>query len=240
MTGDGPDEQFVGIDRNVGGTWTFLVRSGVERLGESPTEFGEISRGVFGACERLLRPVEIEYSVKEYADDGPISAAVTPDPDTDPAFVGSERRTVTDETGLSGLPSLDDPTPGTCIGDLDVVRAEVRVDLADFEGWLGRTDRKYVKRVQDGAVLDCEADCDPLGLTVTHLAAPQHPDTTSVYSVSISAYTGLWFADTEIGHRNRRRLADCFARLRDELPVIEVRTSAETHVEATMRSFLPG
>jgi hypothetical protein len=235
----GIDERFVGIDPNAGGHWSFIVRSESDRIADVIPEFVTLYTRAVAACESVFRPVEVEYALRRYTSDGPVSVATNPDPDADPAFLGSDRRRRTDESSVTTLPTEFDEDGVAYLGTVEVVRARTRVSLAEFDGWIDRTDRGRLKQLRSGEVIDAIPDADPLALRVVHRDGSGVPGVETAYKFSFDTQTDLWFRDTAVGRRNRQRLADCFARLVEALPVVEVWTDSEVHGEATMRSVLP-
>lgn len=238
---DGINTDFVGVQIDAGGSWSFFIPSDARRLSDCLSEFASISERLFDACEGFLQPVEVEYSVKRYSGDGPVSVLFDGGDRREAALLESDRHRIVDEDGVSEVPIQTHRIDGeevACVGDIEFVRSRARIYLEEFDGWVDRGSNR-IKTTRFGEVLSSDPTEDIFFLTVTHLKASQNPDLESGYHLSVGTYTDLWFEDTEIGEVNRRRLTDFFGRLVDSFEFVEIRVDSKRHSDDQLRTLVP-
>lgn len=238
------NEDFVGLHHDDGGNWLFTVLGEIEYISDYLDRFEDIIGEMFAAWEGFIRPIEIEYSVQTYSGDGPIEKIHPTKETADVELQSVERETVIDENGLTasdipfGSYGRQDETV-QCIGEIELIRAQVYLELNGYEGWLDRTDERYIKPARFGEAFDKPAKRDPIGGRFHH-ASPGTvvTDPRSVFLLSIGSTTDLWFEETPIGRANRQRLEAFFARLYDQINISDVTLSPE-YAASDLQAILP-
>lgn len=246
---NGINKDFVGVDIDSGGHWSFIVPSGIARISECVNNFEVATHELFAACEGFIRPTEIEYSVRKYSSDGRIGLT-DPDPDTEGVELQSvERKTIADESGLA---DTDIPFNSYTqhnqaqnegvyfIGDIEFTRAQTLLTLNDYDGWLDRTDEQYVKPTRRGKVLNEQIEYDPINIHLSHMAASaQTSDPDMEFVIRLTSSTDIWFKETRIGRANRRRLETFFKRLLEQFDVVDISITPRQTSAKVLRTLLP-
>lgn len=190
----GKNESFVANRGDIETAWVFKAFSDAGPSG-NVEESLSLCEQLFAAFDGLVFPTRLEYVLWVAGTDSDEKVPIADEIES----VGG----ITSDELVAEFQSHEGSEGGT-FRRLTIDGTRTRIDLVDGEHLIDLTSDRYRSWTDDGIGDQPPAE-DPFKIEVFYNEGPG--DAPNYYQIVVRTYTDIWFEDTEVGERNRKRLA---------------------------------
>ena len=212
------------------GSWTFCFPSTAMTVRNGKNELLTACDLLFSAFEDFVIPTRVSVNVQKYPRDTSIECYFNLQGDDE--LLDTDKYKLSDPAGVSSQMIRDvipeNPEFDYNISRVVVERANIRCFLTDGDIYVNRTENS-ARYHADEVVADRDGVSDPLNISLLFRRnfGIKEIDSEGIIFVRVVTWTDIWFEDTEIGRKNKKRLQAFFEQITGKLSVEYIRRESE-------------
>lgn len=223
---DDKNRSYVSLVSQLDCYWGFYVPCHATRISEVLNEFVQIAENVYFRDDRFIQVNEISANIVALPRDTDVDSILGVDGEYSPVATTSTNISGTDglsfeefRKGINEVSFPPDSVPYLRKTRTCDVRVNTFIDGSDR--YVSRNTPEHLRTWSrtDQSVLDVGPFEDALAIQIKHTEAGKNVPTSSEFGIVVWTYTDIWFENTEIGRRNRKRLSKYLTYLAEELDV---------------------